>query len=240
MVPPECSHDLSCTCCLDDSLIFVHTEDNAPLSFMFLSFPRCLFILTNGLCSQSIMNYLVFSFAAAQKLLPEMKVPAVIALNSTLLLSWSSAASPDGLSWTYWKNCRLVQSCHPYWCWKFIVAPFYIVGLNLQQLLCLDCSECENEPDVTTLRACSGGQIKITPKCTMMKLMFRCERMALWRQHVVSAWVTPWNLISNTVGFSLRMEGWMCMGSPLLWVFPSTCFFVCNFGTATLCFFWEI
>lgn len=96
VVPPECSHDLSCTCCLDDSLIFVHTEDNALLSFMFLSFPRCLFILKNGLCSQSIMNYLVFSFAAAQKLLSEMKVPAVIALNSTLLLSWSSAASPDG------------------------------------------------------------------------------------------------------------------------------------------------
>lgn len=96
VVPPELSHDFSCTCCLNDSsLIFVHTEDNA--DFSFLSFPS--FILTNGLWSWSIMNYLVFSSAAAEKaeeFLSEVKIPALIALNSALLMSWSSAASADG------------------------------------------------------------------------------------------------------------------------------------------------
>lgn len=90
---------ISCICCLDDSsLIFVHTEDTA--EFSLLSFSCSLFILTHGLCSRSIMNYLLFSFAAAwkaEKFLSEVKIPALIALNSTLLIPWSSAASPDAV-----------------------------------------------------------------------------------------------------------------------------------------------
>lgn len=128
---------VSCTWCLDNSsLMFVHTEDIAEFPFMFLSFPCFLFILRNGLCSQSIMNYLVlFSFAAAQKtkmFLSELKIPALIALNSRLLISWSSAASPGGCPEPYWKNRRLVLTCNPHWRWEFIMAPCYILGHHFQ------------------------------------------------------------------------------------------------------------
>lgn len=163
MEDPELSHDLPCTWCLDNSSsVFVHTEDTAEFSFMFLSFPRFLFILTNGLCSQSIMNYLVFSFTAAEKFLSEVKIPALIALNWTLLISWSSAASPGG--------CPEPTERIAGWLW---VTTFFAAENSLPVILWVTFSVWVAAnvkiPDVPTPKACSGGQIKITPKCLMMK-----------------------------------------------------------------------
>lgn len=107
---------------------------------MFLSFPRFLFTLTNALCRQNIMISLVFSFAAAQKaekFLSEVKIPALIALNSTLLISWSSAASPDGCP-ELLKELQVGAELQP------LVMLKIHWGHHFQELLSLVCSDCGN------------------------------------------------------------------------------------------------
>lgn len=181
---------------------------------MFLSFPRFLFTLTNALCRQNIMISLVFSFAAAQKaekFLSEVKIPALIALNSTLLISWSSAASPDGCP-ELLKELQVGAELQP------LVMLKIHWGHHFQELLCLVCSDCGNSRCYNTwILFCrsdkNNSQVHHDGK-------LRETHFQVWKNGFVAAMCgvsSGNNFMKLYFKYSLLSSH---MGSPLLWVFP--------------------